>query len=170
MTYRLITLPVPSMTALIAGRLAEAAELAGAPLTPFFLEEAWLWRIRSEQLTRDPDAADWVARAALAEQGPDAGRVVGHIGFHGPPDAAGMVEVGYSVDPVLRRRGHARAMLRQELARTDADPRVAVVRATVAPGNAASLGTLAGLGFEHVGEQWDEQDGRELVFERSSPP
>ncbi|WP_171165754.1 hypothetical protein [Streptomyces sp. I05A-00742] len=29
----------------------------------------------------------------------------------------------------------------------------------------ASLATISGFGFVEVGEQWDEEDGRELVFE-----
>jgi ribosomal-protein-alanine N-acetyltransferase len=32
------------------------------------------------------------------------GVAVGRAGFHGPPDADGMVEVGYAVDPAFRRR------------------------------------------------------------------
>ncbi|HLB78298.1 MAG TPA: GNAT family protein [Candidatus Dormibacteraeota bacterium] len=37
--------------------------------------------------------------------------------------------------------------------------------ASVAPTNGASLGVLNKLGFRHVGEQMDEIDGKELVFE-----
>ncbi len=33
-------------------------------------------------------------------------------------------------------------------------------------GNAASLALVASFGFEHVGEEIDEIDGLELVFER----
>jgi RimJ/RimL family protein N-acetyltransferase len=40
------------------------------------------------------------------------------------------------------------------------------VRATISPDNAASLATIAGFGFTENGEQWDEEDGRELIFER----
>jgi hypothetical protein len=32
--------------------------------------------------------------------------------------------------------------------------------------DAASLATVARFGFAEVGEQWDEEDGRELIFER----
>ncbi len=40
------------------------------------------------------------------------------------------------------------------------------VRASVSPENAASLGTIAPFGFVQVGEQMDEIDGLELIFER----
>ena len=41
-----------------------------------------------------------------------------------------------------------------------------MVRASVSPENVASLALIRSYGFQHVGEQWDEKDGRELIFER----
>jgi RimJ/RimL family protein N-acetyltransferase len=76
-----------------------------------------------------------------------------------------MVEVAYSVDRAYRRRGYAQAMLGAALSWARQDERVAIVRATVGPDNLASIATLAGFPFELVGEQWDEEDGRELVYE-----
>jgi RimJ/RimL family protein N-acetyltransferase len=43
---------------------------------------------------------------------------------------------------------------------------VHVVRASISPDNAGSLATIAGLGFTKAGEQWDPEDGLELVFLR----
>jgi len=92
--------------------------------------------------------------------------VIGHAGYHGPPDENGMVEVGYSVDPRYRRRGHAREMLAELIRRAQSEPQVRIVRASISPDNVASLATIAGFGFIPVGEQWDADDGRELLFER----
>ena len=78
----LVRLDVPTMAARVDGDLDRASAAAGVPLTRFLLDEAWLWRIRHDQVLTDPEAADWVARAALV-----GGEVVGHVGFHGPPDA-----------------------------------------------------------------------------------
>lgn len=39
------------------------------------------------------------------------------------------------------------------------------VRAAARPDNLASLAVLAHFGFEQVGDQWDEEDGLELLFE-----
>jgi RimJ/RimL family protein N-acetyltransferase len=159
---RFVKLPPVALRALIDADLDAASAAAGQPLSEFILDEKWLWEIRSEQIARDPASADWIARAAVAEP---AGVVVGHGGFHGPPDAAGMVEVGYSVDPAYRRRGYAKAMLAALIERARAEPGVRVVRASISPENVGSLATIAGFGFAKVGEQWDEQDGLELIFE-----
>ena len=153
------------LAALLDHDLAAASAAAGVPLTGYFItpEALKLWRIRAAQVAADPQSARWIARAAVAE--PE-GIVVGHAGFHGPPDAAGMVEVAYSVDPACRRQGYATAMLRELLRRAAAEPGVKTVRATISPDNAASLATIAGFGFARNGEQWDEEDGLELIFER----
>ena len=45
-----------------------------------------------------------------------------------------------------------------------------VVRASISPTNEASLATLRPFGFEAVGEQWDDEDGLELLFERPAGP
>jgi ribosomal-protein-alanine N-acetyltransferase len=160
---RFVKLPPAALDALIAGDLPGAGAAAGHPLSDYLVAERWLWEIRREQIARDPASAEWIARAAVAEPG---GVVVGHGGFHGPPDTDGMVEVAYSVDPAYRRRGHARAILAALLERARAEPAVRVVRASISPDNAASLATIAGFGFAQVGEQWDEDDGLELLFER----
>jgi RimJ/RimL family protein N-acetyltransferase len=160
---RFVLLSPETMSALIDGDLAAASASAGAPLSPYLVEERWLWRIRRDDIGRDPASAEWVARAALDA---DTGQVVGHGGFHGPPDADGTVEVAYSVDPVFRRRGYAKAILAALLERARADPRVRAVRASIRPDNAGSLATIAGFGFVKVGEQWDAEDGLEWVFSR----
>ncbi len=84
---------------------------------------------------------------------------------HGPPDDAGMVEVGYSIDTAERRRGYARAALRWMLARAAAEPDVRVVRASVSPANAVSRQLVLTHGFVEVGDPWDEEDGLEIVYE-----
>ncbi len=76
-----------------------------------------------------------------------------------------MVEIGYSVAPEFRRQGYARAMLIELLRRATVEPAVTTVRATISPDNLASLATISGFGFVEVGEQWDEEDGLELIFE-----
>ncbi|MEV4757027.1 GNAT family protein [Micromonospora sp. NPDC049559] len=162
-SIRFVELSPAVMTALAEGDLATARADAGVPLTDYFVtdEARWLWRFRLGQLAADPASARWFARAVVN----DSGEVVGHAGFHGPANAAGTAEIAYSVDPAYRRRGYARAMLRGLLRRAAEEPTVRTVRATISPDNVASLATIAGFGFVYVGEQWDEEDGRELIFE-----
>ncbi|MFC7533134.1 GNAT family N-acetyltransferase [Actinoplanes sp. GCM10030250] len=164
-SIRFLKLSPATLAALVAGDLEGASALAGHPLTPYLVEEKWLWDIRLEDIGRNPAAADWIARAAITE--PE-GIVVGHGGFHGPPDDDGIVEVAYSVDPAHRRRGHARAMLAELLRRADADPAVTAVRASIRPDNVASRATIAGFGFKKIGEQWDQEDGLEDVYLRAA--
>jgi RimJ/RimL family protein N-acetyltransferase len=162
---RFVPLSPETMTALIDGDLAAASRTAGIELSPYLLTEGWLWRIRRDQIAADPASADWVVRAAGDVA---TGQVVGHGGFHGPPDDEGTVEVAYSVDPVWRRRGYAKAILAALLERAGAEPAVRAVRASIRPDNVASLATIKGFGFRKVGEQWDPEDGLEWVFRRQA--
>ncbi|BCJ48141.1 hypothetical protein GCM10010168_25010 [Actinoplanes ianthinogenes] len=164
---RFVKLPPAALAALVEGDLDAASQAAGTPLSQYLIDENWLWRIRLEDITKNPEAAEWIARPALAE--PE-GIVVGHGGFHGPPDGDGVVEVAYSVDPGHRRQGYAKAMLRSLLDRADADPRVTAVRASIRPDNVGSRATIKGFGFKKIGEQWDPEDGLEDVYLRPAKP
>jgi RimJ/RimL family protein N-acetyltransferase len=82
---------------------------------------------------------------------------VGRAGFHGPPDAAGTVEVGYAIDPAHRRQGCARAALVTLLRRAAREPVLHVVRATISPGSTASRNLVLQHGSTEVGEQWDDR-------------
>ncbi|MFG3256093.1 GNAT family N-acetyltransferase [Streptomyces sp. NPDC048172] len=161
---RFVPLTKEAMEFLRDSDTASAGAVAGVELPDYFVTEGalWLWRYRLGQIEEDAAQTPWVIRQAVV--GED-GNVVGHAGFHGPPDADGMVEVAYSVVPAYRRRGYARAMLAELLRRAGADPAVRTVRAAISPDNAGSLATVEPFGFVHTGEQWDEIDGRELLYE-----
>jgi [ribosomal protein S5]-alanine N-acetyltransferase len=150
---------------LIAGDLAGARGAAGVELPAEFLAETWLWTLRLGQLIGEPGCAPWLVRAVVVADGEAAGTVVGHAGFHGPPDPRGMVEVGYRITPEHRRRGHARAALGELLAYARRQG-ATIVRASISPDNAASLALAGSYDFTQIGEQHDEIDGVELVFER----
>jgi RimJ/RimL family protein N-acetyltransferase len=161
---RFVKLPRAALSALIDGDLDAASQAAGTTLSRYLIDENSLWRIRLEDIQRNPAAADWIAQAAVAD--PE-GFVIGHGGFHGPPDEDGVVEVAYSVAPEHRRKGYAKAMLRALLERADADPRVTGVRASIRPDNLGSRATIKGFGFRKIGEQWDPEDGLEDVYLRT---
>ncbi|WP_030871682.1 GNAT family N-acetyltransferase [Streptomyces violaceoruber] len=160
------------MAALLDGDLSAASKMAGVSLTEYFVTDQarWLWQFRLDQMAADPGQARWMVRQAIVGE---KGLVVGHAGFHGPPDEVGMVEIGYSVVPCFRRQGYARSTLNELLRRAAEEAAVTTVRASISPANLASLATISGFGFVEVGEQWDEEDGLELVFEvpaRRAPP
>ena len=76
-----------------------------------------------------------------------------------------MVEIGYAVDPEHRRRGYARAALEALLRRAAHEPEVQTVRVTISPDNTASYALASQYGFTEVGEQRDEEDGLEIIYE-----
>ena len=149
------------------GDLVAANAVSPVPLTAYFgdAEMRGLWRMRFEQVQKEPGAAGWVTGVIWDEQLPGA---VGGAGLHGRPDAVGMVEIGYGVDPAFRRRGYARAALEALLERAAAEAQVRTVRVTISPGNLASQGLTSQYGFVEVGEQWDDEDGLEIIYERAA--
>ncbi|MEU9862555.1 GNAT family N-acetyltransferase [Streptomyces sp. NPDC047971] len=161
---RFVELGEKALRALADGDLAAGSAEAGVRLDEHFVGDRarWIFGYRADQLAGNPSVAPWITRAAVSE--PD-GTVVGDAGFHGPPDEAGVVEVGYTVVPKYRRQGYARAMLAALLARAAADPAVRTVRATIRSDNDASLATVAGFGFTLVAERRNEHDEVDLVFE-----
>jgi RimJ/RimL family protein N-acetyltransferase len=161
---RIMHLSALVFRALAGGDLAAANAMSPVPLSEYFAGPDWrgTWRMRSEQVEQDPASAAWVTGVIWDElQQVSAGRA----GYHGPPDQSGMVEIGYAVDPAYRRRGYARAALEALLQRAADEPGVKTVRATISPDNVASYALVAQYGFTKVGEQWDEEDGLEIIYE-----
>jgi RimJ/RimL family protein N-acetyltransferase len=76
-----------------------------------------------------------------------------------------MVEVGYEIDPAFRRKGYARAALVALIKWAKEDASIQMIRATVSPDNLASRALVSQYGFVEVGEQWDDEDGLETIFE-----
>ena len=160
----LIKLDRETMLALARGDLAGAQLHSPIPLTPFFSSEdqRGVWSRRAGQIALDPADAHWVTRVVWD---PDLGKAVGRAGFHGAPDDRGMVEIGYETAPEFQRLGYARAAVMELLKWAAQEPRVRVVRASVSPTNEPSQRIVQEFGFVAVSEQWDEEDGLEIVHE-----
>src|SRR5438046_2265163 len=92
------------------------------------------------------------------------GQAVAEVGFHGPPDDDGWVEIGYRVVTGYRRRGLAEEACRGLLdwAFTQG---VDGVRAAISPDNEASARLAQKLGFAHAGRARHEVLGEQLIFE-----
>ncbi|HEY3685106.1 MAG TPA: GNAT family N-acetyltransferase [Streptosporangiaceae bacterium] len=166
---RIVYLTGPVFRALADGDLAAANAVSPVPLSAYFAGPDWLgvWAMRSRQVEEDPASAAWVTGVIWDERRRLA---VGRAGYHGPPDTSGMVEIGYAVAPAHRRRGYARAALETLLHRAADEPQVRTVRVTIAPDNLASHRLTAQYGFTEVGEQWDDEDGLEIIYETPATP
>jgi RimJ/RimL family protein N-acetyltransferase len=164
----LVLLSIPAYRALVDGRLAEAERLIGARLGSSGLGDSnRTVRRRLAQLERGPEELPWLLRAMVLRAQRE---VVGQIGFHAPPDAEGMVEIGYRVAEHWRRRGLAAEAVLALWEWAAGQPGVRRLRASIAPGNVASLAIAARLGLVEVGRQIDEEDGEEIVFETAAGP
>ena len=161
----LVSMSSAFIEALLAGRRAEAEAIAGLTLPggwPDPHDERFL-RLRLRQMGEDAAVQPWLVRVMVSRDREHG--MLGHIGFHGRPDGRGAAELGYTVLPPFRRRGYALEAaqgLRDWAAREHG---VLLFRLSIAPDNAPSLAMATKMGFRHVGEQMDEEDGLELVFE-----
>jgi RimJ/RimL family protein N-acetyltransferase len=165
----LVSMSLAFMRALAAGDRDAAAREMGADLPPGMREDLRNFLgYRIPALEADPASRPWLGRAVVLTH-PDGRReVIGTIGFHAPPDETGRVEIGYRVEAAYRRRGIATECVRALLAWAESQG-VRRFRASVAPGNVASLAIIHSLGFRQVGAQVDEIDGDELVFDLDPP-
>ncbi len=161
---RIVHLNGPTFHALAEGDLAAANAVSPVPLSAYFAgpDSRGVWQRRHRQVEEDPTSAAWVTGVIWDEQQQLA---VGKAGYHGAPDPTGMVEIGYAVDPAYQRRGYARAALEALLGRAADEPQVHTVRVTISPDNLASYQLASQYGFVEVGEQWDDEDGLEIIYE-----
>jgi RimJ/RimL family protein N-acetyltransferase len=161
----LIALPGPVIADLLDGGSRAFLDHVGvAAPHGWASEDGGVLGRRARQIADGVDHR-WLLRAAVTREAPG---MVGRAGFHGPPDANGMVEIGYRIDPAHRRRGYGLECARLLVETAERLPGVSVVRASIAPDNTPSLRIAERLGFSQVGEQIDEIDGLELVLERTA--
>lgn len=161
---RIIQLEAATLQALSEGDLARAQQTAPIRLSAYLVADEAIstWRFRARQAVETPQDLPWVTGVLWDEATQQA---VGKAGFHAAPDEDGMIEMGYAVDPAHRRQGFARAALELLLERARREPDVRVLRATISPANAASLGLIHQFPFLETGEQWDDEDGLEIIYE-----
>lgn len=115
-------------------------------------------------MREDPRYREWCPYLVVLD-----GRMIGHAGYHGPPGVNALkkpeaVEIGYTIEPEFRGRGHATSAA-SELLRKAEERGVRHFVASSAPDNEPSLAIIRGLGFIQKGEVMDDEDGLELVFE-----
>ena len=120
---------------------------------------------RIAQVKANPEVNPWLLRLAVSRESQ---QIVGLGNFHDAPDADGMIEIGYRVLPTHRRLGYGRDIAQTLWDFAAAQSEVRTLRASVSPGNKPSLRIIEGAGFVKVGEQDDDVDGLEYVYEITS--
>jgi [ribosomal protein S5]-alanine N-acetyltransferase len=145
------------------------AELGAILPIPWLDEVRWLAGMRAQQLRLRPADAPWLLRAILLRTTDGAPHAIGYLNFHAGPDERGMVEVGYTLLPEARGQGYAIEAVRASFDWATSVHGIYRFRASVTPDNERSLNLINKLGFRQTGEQWDAEDGLELVFELERP-
>jgi [ribosomal protein S5]-alanine N-acetyltransferase len=92
--------------------------------------------------------------------------VIGGLMFKGPPDATGMVEIGYGIVPTFQNREFATEAVAVCLEFAFQQPSVRLVRAHTLSTPNASTKVLTKCGFAFRGEVMDPEDGQVWRWER----
>ncbi len=167
----LVSMSVPFMEALARRDFHVASTEIAADVPEWLAEQlTHFLEFRLAQLAVDPSLRGWLGRAMVVDTEAGGREVIGSIGFHGPPDSEGRLEVGYSVDPRYRRQGFAREAVRALFDWAQRTYGVTRFLASISPDNEPSLRLASQFGFEQIGTQIDDVDGLELVFETTWPP
>ncbi len=152
---------LPMLDAAIAGRDALAAHLAASvPVTwpPETLDaDAYAWF--RERLVADPSQESWWMYFVLRREADGSRSLVGSVGFKGPPDADGMVEIGYGMVRDEYLKGYASEAAGALVARAFADSAVHRVIAETLPELIGSMGVMRRCGMRPLDEVPNEPGG-----------
>ena len=118
------------------------------------------WRV--PQVKADPACNKWFVRWIVLKENRE---IIGSTSFHGAPDSDGMIEIGLGIETDYQNQGFAREALLGMWRWAVAFPEVRTLRYTVSPDNQASIAVINYFGFEFKGQQMDEVDGPENIYE-----
>ena len=120
------------------------------------------WRV--PQVKENPELNRWFVRWIMLKT---TGEIIGSTSFHGAPDLEGMVEIGLGIQESFRNKGFAKETLLGMWRWAFEDSQVKILRYTVSVENAPSIRVIESFGFYYQGEQIDEEDGPENIYEMS---
>ena len=118
------------------------------------------WRV--PQVKADPSTNKWFVRWIVLKENRE---IIGSTSFHGVPDAQGMMEIGLGIETQYQNQGYAKEALLGMWRWVLTFPEVKTLRYTVSPENGPSITVIKHFGFEYKGQQIDEEDGPEDVYE-----
>ena len=155
--------------AIMEGDWAAARLLLGCPFPFEWRNDGWQWLAAQATTGRDDDRFIlWGTRVAVpaTDLGRSSGPVLAEVGFHGPPDSDGWVEIGYRVVRAHWRRGLAEEAATALLAWAASNGAVGI-RASVDADNAASIALLHKLRFTAAGRYEHRVLDEQLSFHRT---
>lgn len=118
------------------------------------------WRV--PQVKEDPSLNIWFVRWIVLKESAE---VIGSISFHGKPNEVGMIEIGLGIEPKFQGKGFGSEALDGMWKWVLTQEGVKTLRYTVSAENAPSIALITKFGFHHVGQQIDDEDGPEEIFE-----
>ena len=121
------------------------------------------WRV--PQVKADPASNKWFVRWIILKE---SRKIIGSTSFHGAPDREGMIEIGLGIESDYQNQGFAKEALLGMWRWAIAFPEVRSLRYTVSPKNGPSISVIQYFGFELKGQQIDEEDGPEDIYEMSA--
>ena len=159
-------LSLEQLDAVADGEAGPVASALDAAITPEWVDEVrGLAAFRAKQLRERPQDRPWLLRPIIRVEPGQPREAIGYLNFHAAPDRHGMAEIGYTLLPAARGNGYALEAVRAAFDWATREHGVRRFRASVAPDNERSLNLIAKLGFTRTGEQWDERDGLEWVYQ-----
>ena len=121
------------------------------------------WRV--PQVKEDDSVNKWFVRWIVLKESQE---IIGSTSFHGAPDSAGMIEIGLGIEEKFQGNGYAKEALTAMWKWACGQPDVRTLRYTVSPDNQASIAVIKYFGFDFIGQQLDEIDGPEDIYEMRS--
>jgi RimJ/RimL family protein N-acetyltransferase len=154
----LVSLSPDVMDALVHGGKTYASTALDATIPDDWPtdHDAGFLRLRLGQMRADSELQEWAVRGLVLA---DERALVGHIGFHGPPGINALRR-----RDAVGRQGFAVEAAQGVIGWASGERGIRAFVASVSPENTPSLGVVRKLGFVHVGEHWDEEDGLEHEF------
>ena len=120
------------------------------------------WRV--PQVKINPEVNKWFVRFIVLKETRE---VIGSTSFHSAPDGEGMIEIGLGIEEKFWGQGFAKEALSGMWRWVVDQPGVKTLRYTVSPTNIASIKVIEYFGFARMGQQMDEIDGPEDIYEMS---
>ncbi|MFM2364721.1 MAG: hypothetical protein RLY79_390 [Actinomycetota bacterium] len=118
------------------------------------------WRV--PQVKENSSVNKWFVRWIVLKEKSE---VIGSTSFHGAPDSDGMIEIGLGIESEYQNQGYAKEALLGMWRWALTFPEVKTLRYTVSPENLPSIAVIKYFGFNFMGQQMDEIDGPEDIYE-----